>query len=312
MYLKDLVESEWDWTAYEALLGTWASFLEDCVRHLFRAHAIVDESAAKDGKYCHATVTMLIRHVCEFVDGISVLTARGCAEPCKPLLRSAWEADLGIHYILKADLEKRALAYQVAHAHSRIKLYRKMKENEQAGREFRELLASDPIYGQVALPQKDWQSGIEAMERLLARAEYAPIEEQWQTTKRRKKGGDPKWFQLFDGPCSVRQLALHLKQVFCYEFLYRQWSTAVHAGGCLENVAADEKGNMVVRPIRHPDGLQAMVSFAGTMSVQLASLLVEHYAPEQLGAFRESYIANLRQRHLDVSGKSDLIRAPWK
>jgi len=130
--------------------------------------------------------------------------------------------------------------------------------------------------------------------------------------KKAKGHGEPKWFRLFGGPSSVRELALQLKQVFCYEFLYRQWSTVVHAGGCLENIAADKDGKPVVRPIRHPDGLQAIVSFAGTLCIELSRLLVERYSPDQREAFVGEYVTNLRDRHLKISSKCDLIQAPWK
>ena len=312
MYLRDLVDSESEWAKYTEMLAYLADFLEDCAKHLLRAHAVVVQAASKDAKFCHATIIFLVRHVCEFVDGIAVLARSGCAEPCKPLLRSAFEAKLGVCYILEDDSERRALAYQVAHAHSRIKLFRKMKEDEQAGKEFRKLIESDPLFGRIALPKEDWQSGIDNMERLLARLEYAPIERKWQTTKKAKKGREPQWYELFGGQSSVRELALHLKQVLCYEFLYRQWSTTVHAGGCLENFAVDKEGNRVVRPIRHPDGLQQMASIAASLCIELSRRLIDRYAPEKKQDFSKSYMDNLRERHLRISNKQPLINVPWK
>jgi len=311
MYFRDTITSNSDWTQYEALLRNLSEFVQDCVSHALKAYRVVEQAGAGDGKYYHATAILLVRHLCEFIDGVSVLVARGCSEPCKPLLRSAFEAQIGLLYILEGDTERRALAYQVAHAHYRMKLFRKMKEDDQAGKELRKLIESDPVHGQVRIPKEDWQSGIDNMERLLARPEYEPIEQEWRRAKK-AKGREPPWFELFGGPSSVRDLAHHLKKVFSYEFLYRQWSTAVHAGGCLENIAADNDGNTVVRPIRHPDGLQALVSFAASMCLELSRRLVAIYAPEQSEAFAADYVANLRQRHLEVSDRHGLIRAPWK
>jgi hypothetical protein len=311
MYFKDLVQSQSDWAKYEAILGRLSCFLQDCVKHVLSAHAVAERSAAQDGKYHHATIFLLVRHVCEFIDGVSVLAASGCSTPCKPLLRSALEAYLGICYILEADSERRALAYQVAHAHNKAKWYRKMQEDEQAGKELRRVMADDPLLGQVSLPKEDWKRAIGNLEKMLARPEYAPIEAEWQTVGKTRKH-EPQWFELFGGPGSVRELAIHLHQVFCYEFLYRQWSSAVHASGCLESIAAGEGGKAAVRPIRHPEGLQALVSFSGTICLQLARLLVEHYAPEQRKHFAEAYVANLQQRYLEVSSKTNIITAPWR
>src|SRR6185369_4224963 len=52
---------------------------------------------------------MLYRHVIEFTDSIEVLVANGCSVPALTLLRSSFEACLGLEYIMESDFRNRSL-----------------------------------------------------------------------------------------------------------------------------------------------------------------------------------------------------------
>ena len=311
MYFKDLIASESEWLRYEQLLRSLSKYIADCISRLLSVYHIVEQHAAKDRSFHHATVGVLVRHVCEFTDGVSVLVVKGCSEPCKPLLRSAFEAVIGVCYILEKDSERRGLAYQVAHAHKKIKLYRRMKPNEQSGKELCQLMQSDPVGATIHLPTLDYQRMIDDLDGMLKRPEYATIEQAWNTAKKKRRA-DPYWYSLFGGPSNIRSLAIYVKHALWYEFLYRNWSDTVHAGGCLENRAKSEDGTHVMRPIRHPDGLQAWVSLAGTMCLELCRRLIDHYAPDQRERFRIDYVNNLQARLKAICDHSNLINAPWK
>ena len=310
MFLRQLVESEADWKKYLAALHDLASFLDDCVRELLKARDLLDKAAARDRMYHHATVSMLVRHTCELVDGITVLAAQGCAEPSKPLLRCAFEASLGVRYILEAHAERRGLSYQVAHAHRRIKMYDRMKEDSQAGRDLRKILEVDPVLGKIDLPNMDWDKRINNLMSMFAQPEFAPIEQEWQAVRKARKH-DPQWYELFGGPYSIRELALRTGQVSCYEFLYRPWSDSVHAASCLESIGQDESGMTVMRPIRHPEGLQLVAFFATTICLELSRLLIQVYALEKAEEFRAYFVQNLREHYQALAGP-DLFIVPWK
>jgi hypothetical protein len=130
MYFYDLMEPGQDCAEYEKLLSDLSKFVGDCVRYLIDAFNVANVKAAKEQCSSHTTVLMLVRHIIEAIDGVSVLVREGCAENCGPLLRSAFEGQLGVLYILQADRTARGLAYQVAHAHRRIKMYKKFDPND--------------------------------------------------------------------------------------------------------------------------------------------------------------------------------------
>ena len=308
---SDLLPSDSDRERLEKVCADFAAFVQDCIECLKRAFDISQEEAAKANKVHHATVLLLVRHVIESLDGVSVLVAEGCSQPCQPVLRSALEAILGLLYILETDTERRALAYQLAHAHKKIKLYDRLDPTTNAGKELRRVVAPDRC-GDLfnRLPIIDYPKLIAGLQRMFTRTEFQPIEAEWQRIKAARGNKDPEWYALFGGPQNVRDLAIKVGLPAMYEFLYRYWSNEVHAGSAMEAIGKKD-GDTVIRPIRHPEELQSAVNFAAQFSLLLAMKLVGFYAPTKLPEMRSRYIDNIRQRSLELASKKVVI-APWK
>lgn len=309
MYFRDVIESPEQWAGYEELLSGLSQFVRDCVRFLIDAFDVAEAGSAKENCYSHATVLMLARHIIESIDGVSVLAERGCAENCGPLLRSALEGQLGVLYVLETDSKRRALAYQVAHVHRKIRMYRRYDSNDPLGRQLRAELADDPMANVFDDIPADLPAMIANLEAMLSEPEFAPIESEWQA---KRKHRDPEWFALFGGPHDVRSLARHLKLGAAYEGLYRRWSDVIHAGSSLNHVGpSDQPGAITIRPIRHPDGLESACSLAAQICVNTARNLVHRYGPEQWERFRQTYSERISPRYMQVS-QGNLIVAPWQ
>ncbi len=316
MYFVDLLKDQSSRAEYESLLVKLSGLVTDSVNLLAKAWRLAETSAYPEHKLHHATVQVLARHICESLDGVAVLTAGGSAEPCKPLMRSAFEAMLGIQFILAKDEEQRGLAYQVAHAHRKILLYRRLDATENAGKELAKVLASDPVASDITQnlpPQINLPNMVANLEAMLRQPEYAPIEAEWTRTKNKgNKKKDPSWYTLFDGPSDIRSLAISLNHAGMYEFLYRHWSNSVHAGDCFETLAKGPAGTVKIRPIRHPDGLQLVVSLSVSFTLAVIRTLMARYGtPDEIEQFRADYVANIQQRNQAVM-QGELIKADWK
>jgi hypothetical protein len=196
---------------------------------------------------------LLVRHVIESVDGVAILVSGSGSHPCQPLLRSALEAVLGVLYILEKDTKQRGLAYQVAHAHKKIKLYDRLDPTTQAGKQLRKVLHGDPMEGFFsALPFLNYPKMIANLQDMLVKPGFQPIEGLWQRIKALNNKRDPEWYSLSGGPKNVREVAVHLRMTGMYEFLYRFWSESVHAGMAMEAIGRNG-GATVILPVRHPD-----------------------------------------------------------
>jgi hypothetical protein len=311
MFFPDLLPSDADRERLEKVCTEFGVFVQDCIGSLTQAFDVAQTEAAKENKFHHATVLLLMRHVIESLDGVSILVAKGCSQPCQPLLRSALEAMLGLFYILEADTERRALAYQLAHAHKKITLYDRLDPTTSAGQELRRVVAPDPC-GDLfnSLPIINYPKLIAGLQKMFTRPEFQPIEAEWQRLKAARKNKDPEWYALFGGPQNVRDLAIKVGFPAMYEFLYRYWSNEVHAGSAMEAIGHKD-GDSVIRPIRHPEELQSAVTFAAQFSFLLAMKVVGVYAPAKLADLRTRYIDQIQRRSLELARKKVII-APWK
>jgi hypothetical protein len=312
VFFPDLLESEAQRREYERVCADFGDFCQECSLCLVQAWNAAHEAAGQSGQEYHANVLALARHVIESVDGVSLMVSKGGSYACQPLLRSALEATLGVLYILESDTERRALAYAVCHAHKRIKLYDRLDPTTQAGQEFRRLLDGDMFEDFFnKLPLIDYPARIAGLQAMFARAEYVPIEAEWQRLKAaHPRRQDPDWYSLFGGPKNVRELAIRLKYAGMYELLYRFWSDEVHAGNALESFGQKD-GDSVWRPVRHPEQLQAAVQQGTSLALHLARRLVEVYAPAKWPELQARYKERVSARANQLA-KGRVIQAPWK
>jgi hypothetical protein len=286
--------------------------MQDCIGCLKMTFDLDGEASAKGTSYHHATFYLLTRHAIESLDGVSVLVSKGCSQPCQSLLRSALEALLGIFYILEADSERRGLAYQLAYAHKRIKVYQRLDPTADQGKQLRREIAADPCADILnGLPALDYPKRIAGQQGMFRQPVFQPIEAEWQRMKAaHPKKKDPDWYALFGGPTSVQALATKVGVPAKYEFLYSYWSNEVHAGSALEAIGQKD-GDPVIRPIRQPDELQPAVNFAGHFSLALAKQIVEAYEPAKMDDLRTLYIDKIQKRAAELR-KVKVIKAPWR
>src|SRR4051794_1454861 len=68
--------------ACEAALAQLARFVEDCSRFTADACTVLAGKTLPEKAYYHTTITLLMRHVVEAIDGVSLLVAKGSADNC--------------------------------------------------------------------------------------------------------------------------------------------------------------------------------------------------------------------------------------
>jgi len=316
MYFRDLVTDPSQLPQYEKQCEALSDFVSECVRFLIDGFEAAQKAASCSPCYSHSTVLMLARHVIVALDGVSVLVRQGCAENCSPLLRSAFEADLGLSHILAKDSQRRAIAYQVAHIRRRIKSYRRLDSTDDLGITLRKELSGDPFLNLLDWPTTDLKARVANLQECFSDPAFIPVEKAWQEARKTRKGmpkkKDPEWFSLFNGPESLRDLAILYEMGSFYETLYRGWSESVHGTGGMDSIGpSEEDGLNTVKPVRHPSGLESACGFAAQFSIAATQKLVKAYAPEQAGAFEITYRTRLASRYNTVV-RGGLIRCPWR
>jgi len=289
-FIDQLAEGE-DREAYRRLLAEYGNLTSDTVKFLWDQWKVTEQTSYKEQKIYPLMVMVLTRHVCEQIDAVGVLAAAGCTEPCKPHLRSTFEAMLGIEYILEADSERRGMAYQLAHAHREVALCMEFDPAEQVGKQLIAELSKDPLWAGMELPPTDAKT-LAKWQAMFAKAEWAPLETEWQSKKRR-----PEWYSLFGGPDNIQNLATHMTHVGMYKFLYRQWSNATHASDCLTKIAGSKTGQVHITTIRNPVGLRSVVRLSVSLCKAVARMILDRWGTtEQKAAADAEYATKIQPR----------------
>lgn len=168
----------------------------------------------------------LFRHAIFLTDAIEVLLSRVCVDATPPLLRSSFEASLGLTYMLQRDQEKRARAWLYADGRKSLSLMEKMRERELVpdAREESDAMFDEDLFGDIAQEYEE---------------------------KRRVRGYGPDWYSLNGGPRNIRKLIRCVRWGDEFYTVYQWWSSFVHASGKLGASFGAVGSYVGVNPIRN-------------------------------------------------------------
>ena len=239
---------------------------------------VIEESRGTDEQM---PLLMFFRDMLEKVDSISILVRHSSIDPSKVLLRSIFELNLYISYLLEKNSKDRGMSFLVWDAIRQKQL--NLNFNIE-GPEFnrirkileQDILISDPNFLNELSSVKHI---IESLNSLLNREEYKRVVKEYERTKR-KDNTNPAWYHLFKGPKNIKELAINLKLPFLYEILYRKWSGSVHSTDIIQGKIVKKKGseelngkiNTEIVQIRLPKDAQEVTSY--TLLLLLRTFIV--------------------------------------
>lgn len=244
-------------------------------------------------------ILFLYYHLLEMLDAVGVLVAESAPIPAELQVRAIFEALVALSFILKADTVRRAHAYLVSAFAERIRFYESLDPSTPAGQRYRQALASDTNCATVQ-PETPRPEAIERLKSGLAQPGYAEAYAEYQRLSRQRPA---HWFQLFDGPSNLRELAREVGREGTYEGLYGEWSILGHAkDALLRHLVEGQTRGPAVRPTRNPETIPQTVSHAVSLALEATRLMIERYRPGELTRHSEWYIRGVRTLWFAVDG----------
>lgn len=258
-------------------------------------HKVIDEAVTVFTRCSHTAadgdvnlgILPPFHHVIEMSDGVQILLGESGVAASLPVLRSAFEALVGLKYVLREDTEARALCYVVSDLKDRIRWYDSMDPNTDRGKQYRQDidLANNPDYPIPAFEEVD--KGRRRLQQLLEQPLFKPHSEEYDRTKRLRKR-TPPWYSLHDGPRHLRELTKATGDLDDYTVLYSQWSKTTH-GVDLSRQLSEQEGVATIRVIRSPEGIQQSYLFAVYFVLEAMRLVLAYYRPGELERHAEWY-----------------------
>lgn len=252
---------------------------------------VVKEAQAafyRTGKDIHVTALMLMLDFAEAIDGVTILISKGSARNCPQLLRTAFEIMMSLRYILDdADkYEQRSLAYEYFHLQDALRWVQRFDAQDDLCKRLKQELEGEEAADVFDTPAGvDIATEIDKWKRCVSSDRYAMVREEiermTELKRSKRRGAAPeKWFNLWNGPSHLRDLAARLKLLTLYEVFYRSWSKVTHGNAAIKRGLLPA-GEGVVKhdPIRSPRGLQGRCTDACVLTQLLTWALIERVVP---------------------------------
>jgi hypothetical protein len=238
-------------------------------------------------KDTHVVPALLLMEYAEPIDGVSILARTGSAKGCVPLIRSAFELQLNLLYMLERDdtYENRCLAYEFFHWMKQMKVAEKCDPASVAGKQVRGQIKGELLADAFDHPKRDIAAESAAIQKMVDNSRYRAVKAEYDLSK-------PKhWYAMWGGPRDLERLAHALKRHGHYEVMYRYWSGAAHGESALKRLLEGGE-KMEMDMVRSPKGLPMACLHAGSLANEMAAFLVGRFLP----ALRDDLASRYRSR----------------
>jgi hypothetical protein len=265
--------------------------MADAVSESLRSYLwVVDqvyETYRTSGSDTHISPALLLLEYAEPIDGVSILARTGSAKNCVPLIRTGFELQLNIMYMLERDdtSENRCLAYELFHLIKQLKTARRADPESESGKQMRSQIKDESLTDVFDHPTLDVAAEITDIQKVVDGTRYAVVKSEYERSKAKH------WYAMWDGPKSIEQLAGVLKMRGRYEVMYRYWSGLAHGESAMKRLTAEE---LQMDPIRSPKGLPIACLNACNLANEMASFLVGRFVPGLTNELKTRYLSHVK------------------
>ena len=275
---KKLLNRDFAKVSVQPLTELTSPLLRELVDAALMAFRRCEVEAADKGKENEdVTALILFRQIIEMADGIEVLVAHSCGTAAIPVLRSLFEASVGLSFLLSDDSKyvERSLSWLEANIHSGIKQRGTLEPGTTKGEEYERLYEKE--FGRLPTrqPNAAIAAEIDAMEAGLQNPQFAPIESEYQRTKKLLKRV-PAWYSLFNGPKHLAELAEATSNGALYRLLYGDWSALGHAND-LRRFLSSENNRPMFDAVRGPTELQFIAQHTALLILRAIRQMIDKF-----------------------------------
>ena len=175
------------------------------------------------------SANLFYRQILEMSDAISELVNTGCAKACYPLLRSLLECYFQFSFLIKENEQRRSYQFLYHYHIQKRKYFKKLLNDDEDGSFFKKFANDKHLKGTKLNfdDRKTFLRNLDIVNENLNAPDYNEIAVEYERIncgKRKVKN----WYELFDGPKNIEELAISLNESALYEIIYRDLSSFIH------------------------------------------------------------------------------------
>jgi hypothetical protein len=195
-----------------------------------------------------------LKQISEFADGANILIKSNSNDSAAVVIRSLFEVELGLRYMIKEDYERRSLCF--------LYFYHKKKEFQL----LRGKIGTKEHFDLIKIMEEDKNVSNDTIEALknntsgdadlnliqttLNNDIYSEIAEYYNNSKNKRK----HWFSLLNGPENIGKLTKDLGMFSQYSINYDLWSQISHGIDIVHHNLAIKDGYAQIILKRNPKG----------------------------------------------------------
>ncbi|MGN7785807.1 DUF5677 domain-containing protein [Niabella sp. 22666] len=240
-------------------------------------------------------VILFFRSLLDNADAITTLIRNSVIDACYPLLRAIFENLISFEYLFESgEKEKdRAMGYMVWNHEENRKLLRRSDDSTKQHQVLKEKCQRDKVLkGQAPKVIQSDLYDHRGSNRIYDVPKYKRAKVEYDRVISGKRY--IKWYQLYDGPRNLAELAERAGYPALYESYYGIWSLSTHGSPIVQS-----------KIFQDADGYATMIPMRSTNE----TLKVTHYCLNICIAAFESFVAKRApERYYDLLNWEDAIR----
>lgn len=241
-------------------------------------------------------IAVITKHVVSMIDGVSELLRAACVQAASLQCRTALESSIYLDWIVKEDVDGRALHYFVWNIRREREWAQRVIPGHERHREFADTMGE--LAGVLSnAPIEDAERAAANLDGFLSKAPYAEVSANFDKV-RGDRPYDPPWYAPL-GARSIRQIADAVGRLPEYEVIYGSMSRAAH-GSSMDDHVRFNSGRIEFEPIRWLKDFPWVFRTALSAAFHTYRVILSRYRPGQLDEFRRRYVAEWRQPYIEV------------
>lgn len=278
----------------EPVLRVADPLLRELVNYATVAFDRCQSSSIMGGQDEDLAPLILFLHVIEMADGVHVLLRETCTGAAMPSLRSLFEAELYLDFLLRGSDPERRLAWLVDAAVTRIERLERYDPIRKSDAKRRRKKGLPGPTSKERWLSDQIRKEIKSLKDFLRLPHIAPVAT--------RVAAGRTWYQPYGGGGNLEQLANNLGRGEEYQKLYRHWSGISHPSDLWRFVSATPEGTAAFGRLRAPEPTREIASLASAIFLRAIRQMVDKYCPGERDALRTWYQRKVQPRFRLVSG----------
>ena len=245
-------------------------------------------------------IAVLFKQFVSMIDAIQIALQEGNVYAANLPLRTLYENQLYLQWILKDETIRRASQYYVWHLRRKLKINLSSIEGTAENIEFNRKLTGthlENILDNVTSIQPEITKQNYEINKMLQSAEYTDINLEFDRLKGTRRN-DVYWYQPW-GPNSISDLVERLQRGAEYVIFYSSLSNITHSQS-IDQMISYKDDKVIFENIRNLESIDTVISITSSYCYRTFRLILEKYSPSEVENLSRKYAEEWRDRSMNI------------